>query len=410
MKSEIGGLLERRGVDVLWVSGASSECPDTYYLTGGVSLTAAWIILTPERGPLLVHGPMEREAAAAGGLRTLDFDRLGAGELSRTHNDPLTIKAEMFARLAELENLRGRLAVHGTSDPGEAHFLIQEIARRVPSLAVTRDLPPVLESARATKDEGEIGRMRAVAEDTLGAIAGALELVRRGREKDGIVVGRDEQPVTVGRVRRALREGFAARNLIESHDTILAFGAQAGIPHASSPDEEALPVGQTVVLDVFPRRGGGGYFFDITRSFCIGRASEEALELYNQVLEAQQEAIDSAAEGIDGNDLQAAVCSRFERLGHPTQRTQPGTTAGYVHSLGHGIGLEIHEHPYLKLQDAPDERNRLKKGSVFTIEPGLYYPDRGLGVRIEDVVYVNDSGRATVLAPFDKFPVLPLEG
>ena len=163
------------------------------------------------------------------------------------------------------------------------------------------------------------------------------------------------------------------------------------------------------MLDVFPRRGGGGYFFDITRSFCISRAPAEAIELYRKVIEVQEKALALAAENVDGSDLQAEACDRFEKMGHPTQRSQPGTTEGYVHSLGHGIGLEVHEHPYLRLQDSPDESNRLRKGSVFTVEPGLYYPERGLGIRIEDVAYIDDTGRARVLAPFDKFPVLKLE-
>ena len=161
---------------------------------------------------------MEREAAAASGLRTIDFDRLGAGELSRRHSDPLKVKVKMFARLAQAEGLAGRLALHGTDDPGEAHFLIEEISRNVPSLKITRDLPPVLQSARATKDAGEIEKMQAVALDTLASIEAALELIRQGREQDGIVVDREGEPVTVGRVRRTLRENFAGRNLIETHD------------------------------------------------------------------------------------------------------------------------------------------------------------------------------------------------
>jgi len=128
------------------------------------------------------------------------------------------------------------------------------------------------------------------------------------------------------------------------------------------------------------------------------------------VLAAQEKAIAAARAGTDGCRLQELVCDHFEALGHPTLRSKPGTKEGYVHSLGHGVGLEVHEYPYLRLQDAPDPRNCLLPGSVFTIEPGLYYPERGLGIRIEDVVYINEQGKAEILAPFEKFPILELEG
>jgi len=163
-----------------------------------------------------------------------------------------------------------------------------------------------------------------------------------------------------------------------------------------------------VVLDLFPRQNGGGYFFDITRSFCIGHAPQEALKLYQEVLSAQQKAIAAIEPGMDGCDLQELVCDYFEGLGHPTIRSHPGTTEGYVHNLGHGVGLEIHEHPFFRLQDTPEEINRLQPGSIFTIEPGLYYPERGMGIRLEDVLYLNGKGKAKILAPFKKFPVLEL--
>ena len=113
MKNDISRLMNERGLDVLWVSGASHDCPEVYYLCGGVSLTAAWIIVRADGRSLLVHGAMEREAAAASGLDTVDFSALGRERIAQKENDPLAVSLEMFIRLAERENLSGRLAVHG---------------------------------------------------------------------------------------------------------------------------------------------------------------------------------------------------------------------------------------------------------------------------------------------------------
>jgi Xaa-Pro aminopeptidase len=93
-------------------------------------------------------------------------------------------------------------------------------------------------------------------------------------------------------------------------------------------------------------------------------------------------------------------------MGHPTLRSDPKTEEGYVHSLGHGIGLEIHSRPRLSI--ATEET--LQPGQVLTIEPGLYYPSRGFGVRIEDTVYVDERGVFHSLTPFPKDLVIPIQG
>jgi Xaa-Pro aminopeptidase len=410
MRNEISRLLGEQNLDVLWVTGATHNCPEAYYLTGGVSLTSAWIILRPDTEALLCHSAMEREAAGASGLRTLDFNQLGAEKLSQKHSDQLTVRLEMFARLAERENLAGRVAVHGTADPGESHFLLEKLSRRLGQIEFVRDIPPVLETARATKDPEEIQEMKKVARAALEAMSEALELIRTSHAEGDQVTDSSGAPVTVGAVKACVSTALARKGLQEPFDTILSIGRESGIPHATNPDDTVLAVGKTVVFDLFPCRKGGGYFFDITRSFVIGNAPEEALRLYEEVLAAQEKAIEQASAGVYGSELQELVCDHFEELGHPTIRSKPGPTEGYVHSLGHGIGLEVHEHPYLRLQEKPDESNRLKTGSVFSIEPGLYYPERGMGVRIEDPVYINQSGSAEILAPFEKFPVLELEG
>jgi Xaa-Pro aminopeptidase len=410
MKQDLERLMRDSGLDVLWVSGAGATCPDIYYLTQGAPLTTAWVVLKRGAKPLLCHSPMEREAASASGCRTLDFSLMGMNELSRRYSDPLEVRFRMFERLVKMEQLSGRLAVHGLMDPGEAHALLGALSSRLPGIETARINPSVIEQARRTKDSQEIRRMKQVAALALEALEAGLQVIRRARADGDRLVDSTGIPVTVGRVKETIRVSLAEKGLHEAHGTILSIGREAGIPHAESSPETILTTGRTVVLDLFPKQNGGGYFFDITRSFCIGHAPPEALKLYREVLEAQRKAIASIEPEMDGGRLQKLVCDHFEALGHPTIRNRPGTTEGYVHNLGHGIGLEVHEHPFLRLQDEPEPRNRLVPGAVFTIEPGLYYPERGMGIRLEDVVYFDTKGKARILAPFKKFPVLKLEG
>jgi Xaa-Pro aminopeptidase len=103
-------------------------------------------------------------------------------------------------------------------------------------------------------------------------------------------------------------------------------------------------------------------------------------------------------------DLQETTCDLFEAQGHMTIRKDPLSDQGYVHSIGHGIGLNIHEDPFARPPEAV-----LKPGVIVTIEPGLYYPDRGMGCRLEDSVYVHQDGRMEILAEYPLDLVLPIE-
>jgi Xaa-Pro aminopeptidase len=100
-------------------------------------------------------------------------------------------------------------------------------------------------------------------------------------------------------------------------------------------------------------------------------------------------------------DYQRLTCEMFEKDGHPTVMNTPSTQEGYVHSLAHGVGLNIHERPWSNLTASDD--NILKPGVVFTSEPGLYYPDKNMGARIEDTYWVSPQGRIEILAdyPYD---------
>ena len=137
-----------------------------------------------------------------------------------------------------------------------------------------------------------------------------------------------------------------------------------------------------------------------------GHVPAEIAAAHETVLRAFQVAFDAYAEpGQPAGALQEAVLDYFESAGHPTPRSHPGTDVGYVHSLGHGLGLAIHERPSLShLGD-----DRLQVGNVFSIEPGLYYPERGYGLRVEDTVFIDGDGTLQTLTDFRKNLLLPLQ-
>jgi Xaa-Pro aminopeptidase len=110
--------------------------------------------------------------------------------------------------------------------------------------------------------------------------------------------------------------------------------------------------------------------------------------------------------GVRFYEYQKLTCEMFEEMGHPTVLNQPETEKGYVHSLGHGLGLRVHERPFSG--STALQEDILAPGSIVTVEPGLYYPERSLGVRIEDTVCVHPDGKIEILAEYPKDLVLKM--
>src|SRR6478735_483327 len=172
--------------------------------------------------------------------------------------------------------------------------------------------------------------------------------------------------------------------------TIVAGGDQACDPHERG--FGPLRADSLIILDIFPRDGKTGYWGDMTRTVVRGRASEQQRKLWEAVKAGQALALKRIKAGVDGMSIHQAITELFERRGFPTE-VRNGRRVGFFHGTGHGLGLEIHEHP--RLQNVV-----LKDRHVLTVEPGLYYPDVG-GARQEDVVVVTKTG-CRILSRFPK--------
>jgi Xaa-Pro aminopeptidase len=172
--------------------------------------------------------------------------------------------------------------------------------------------------------------------------------------------------------------------------TIVAGGDQACDPHERG--YGPLYADSLIILDVFPRDAKTGYFGDMTRTVLRGRASEAQRKLWETVKGGQALALRRIKAGVDGMTIHKAIQEFFAQRGFPTE-VRRGRRVGFFHGTGHGLGLEIHEHPRL-------QKVVLKDRQVLTVEPGLYYPGLG-GVRIEDVVLVTKTG-CRILSRFPK--------
>jgi Xaa-Pro aminopeptidase len=217
------------------------------------------------------------------------------------------------------------------------------------------------------------------------------------------VVDERGEPLTIGAVRRFIQAQEAALGLEDSQGFIFAQGRDAGVPHSVGEDSDVLEVGRAIVFDIFPR-GASGYYHDMTRTWSLGCAADDVQAAYDDVMVAFRTVMEALRVGEPTSRYQVMVLDYFEGRGHATQRSQPGTMNGYVHSLGHGIGLNVHEAPTF----GEKSKHVLQIGNAFTVEPGLYYPERGYGVRVEDSVYIDESGAVQRLTDFPYDLVVPL--
>ncbi|WP_226481633.1 M24 family metallopeptidase [Natrinema amylolyticum] len=249
-------------------------------------------------------------------------------------------------------------------------------------LAVTVEREGIVTDIRATKTEWEVDQIRASQRANEAAMARAEELIATADVEDGILV-HDGEPLTSERVTEEI-EVTLLRHGCALDETIVACGADAADPHdrGSGP----LEPDELIVIDIFPRDKETGYFADMTRTFARGDPGEEARRRYEVTHDAYEAALETVAAGATGADVHDAACDVIEDAGYETLRSDPNAETGFIHSTGHGVGLDIHEQPSVS-----PSGGELEPGHVISIEPGIYDPAVG-GVRIEDLVVVTEDG------------------
>jgi Xaa-Pro aminopeptidase len=256
--------------------------------------------------------------------------------------------------------------------------------------------------AMETKDETEVEHIRKMGRVTTEVVRRAAEyLTSREVRADEVLLKEDGTPLTIGEVKARINLWIAELGAENPEGTIFAIGRDAGVPHSAGNPDDLLRLGQTIVFDIYPCEAGSGYFYDFTRTWSLGYATPAAQKLYDEVKAVYDRLRDEFDLNAPFKDYQRLTCELFEKNGHQTLLNTPTPVEGYVHSLGHGVGLNIHERPWSGLTATDD--NILKPGVVFTSEPGVYYPEKGMGVRIEDTYSVRPDGTMEILAeyPYD---------
>jgi Xaa-Pro aminopeptidase len=393
--------MEERDLDAFVVAGRAQGNPAIAYMINGANLSQGTIIQKRDHDPVLLCSPIERDEASASGLPAVTLNRYDFISILREKEDRLAATVELYRRIfADLE-VEGRVGFYGSSDRGRAWILLNALNAQLENVTVCGDFETTLiEDARATKDIGEAERIKEVGRTTCTIVERTLDFLRSHGVGDEMLLQADGTPLTIGRVHEEINHFIAEEHLEDPEGFIFSIGRDAGVPHSKGRPEDVIALGKTIVFDLFPREAGGGYFFDMTRTFCLGYAPPEVEDAYQDVVECLALLTDAYAAGDEARRYQQMTCQFFESRGHPTIASDSKTERGYVHSVGHGLGLAVHEEP--RFSDDPTNTDVLQPGHVFTCEPGLYYPNLGFGIRIEDVIWIGEDGSARNLTAFPK--------
>jgi Xaa-Pro aminopeptidase len=322
----------------------------------------------------------DRIQEAAPGVEIIDPYELGLDDMIARGLRWHDIDAELCARATARLGAR-RLAV-----PAELPVAVAD-RLRADGVEVMPDEPEFIRRRRS-KNASEVEGVRRAQAAADAGMAAAADLLRTATVQDGVLT-RDRVVLTSEAVRGRIRDVCAERGAPADDDIIVAAGAAGATGHENGTGP--LPAGVPVIVDIWPRDERSGCFSDMTRTFVSGgEPADDVVRWHGLAQSALERVYERLRPGVTGRELFGVACDVFEAAGELTQRTKPEGEPlrdGFFHSLGHGVGLEVHEEPALGRTGA----DPLVPGDVVAVEPGCYRNGYG-GVRLEDLVLVTEDG------------------
>ncbi|MEM4288551.1 MAG: M24 family metallopeptidase [Candidatus Caldarchaeum sp.] len=390
MISEIDDLMAKAGFEALLVIGDSTaSSPELMYFVRTPIPRGGLYLKRRGAEPLLVVSSLDMGCARRGSVSNIKtYSDYGLRELQRRHG-PGRGWAEMVSTILAREGVRGNVALAGRTDILSATHLADLLRRngfRVTGMAK----PTFVDACRRRKDGWEIETIKRVGDKTVSVVQKLEKLLEESDVRTGKVVYEGKQ-LTTAVLRKHVMVWCSEAGLSLPEGFMLAAGAESSDPHAMAREDKPLTEGEPLLFDIYPA-DETGYRYDFTRTYCVGRAKPLLRKMFEDVAAAQKHAFDTINAGTRCETPFIEVCRFFRRRRWPTLLDRDVKDKGFIHGLGHGVGLTIGEEPYLtRFSTTP-----LSSGEVVTVEPGLYVPGFG-GVRLEDVVVV-DGGKAVVLA------------
>ncbi len=387
MRKNLDAILAEKGAGGLLLYSESFKNPNMYYLTKFLAPDPFIFIKKTDCPPTIVLNPMEfpraQKESAVKDVRSYSDNNYA--EIVKAVKEPRLGFQKFLASVVERELGKETIVCVPTNFP----LMVADGLRRE-GLKI-QPMYDVVEKARETKEPDEIEEIvkaqrvneKAMAE-TISTISSCDVGPNRTlmQKTDG-----KKKLLTVGDLKALIGHSFLDGWCSAEEEVIVACGPRSSDPHYNGVAEDRIRADQPIVLDLFPRNISYRYWADMTRTVVKGRASGAVKRMFEAVSEAKDTCIEALRAGVLGKEMYDLCCDVLERAGYETLRGGKKAAKGFVHSLGHGVGLEIHENPSMSEYSSEP----LREHSVVSVEPGLYDPEVG-GVRIEDIVEIAKRG------------------
>jgi len=391
--------MRTRALDTVLVIGESTlGNPELAYVAGTVIPRGGIFLKRLGQRPLLVVSNIDVGSAKRGRIRDIrTYSDYNYEKLVQQHGREQGYIKFLDLVLRSLRT-RGDIGIYSRNEFSRL-LSVADSLRGLGYKIAGETEPSLIESLRETKDLAEIDKIRDVGARAARVVERTLEMLRGCSVTSG-KLRLKRRVLTVGMVKSRINALLAEQDLIAPEGTVFAVGSSSADPHEMGVASEPMRAGVPIVFDLFPL-GADGYWFDLTRTYVVGKPRLRVKRMFDAVRDVQTRMLDSIREGTQAKKVMNLACDLFERRGFKTIRAvlrgdRKATRVGFIHSLGHGVGLTIGERPYLSLFS--DET--LRRGHVATVEPGLYDPRVG-GVRIEDTIVITKR-RIDNLTPLEK--------
>jgi Xaa-Pro aminopeptidase len=383
LRQDLDGILAKKDIEALLLYSDSYRDANMYYLTRFLAPDPFIFLKRADQEPMIVVSQMEYPRAQKQSIvkAVNSYNDYNYLKTLKTAKDPQLGAMKFIAEVAKKELDQGtRICV-----PPNFPVIAADVLRNE-GLTVS-PMFGVVEKARETKDSQEVKGIKAVQAVNEKVTLEAIELIANSEVGSNGTLHVRGEPLTVGKLKAFFGCNLLENGCLPEEDIIVACGTKSSDPHYMGEPEDKLKAHKPIILDIYPRSIQKRYCTDMTRTVVKGKASDKVKKMFDAVFEAKNASLDAIQAGALGSHVYDVCCDVLEKAGYETTRGGKKVTAGMTHSLGHGVGLQIHESPRMsELSLFP-----LEAHNVVTVEPGIYDPQVG-GVRLEDVIEVTKSG------------------
>lgn len=404
MRAHLDEGLKQRGLEAVVVCGGPATSWETAYIVGPLKVTWGYVLKRLGEDPVFIVKGIDRHEASKGRAAVVSYDTVGLTSVTLADLPRAVREADMIEGILDYYDVKGRVALYGSGPISNyaqcLHILRERRPETFPHYEGRRSL---FQEASMTKEADEIDRIANVGMRVEDVFRNTCNYLTTLISEGGRIFDIEGEPIAVGDIKDMVVREAGRRRFDVPVDVSFAQGPLSAIPNNRGESHETLLAGVPVIFDLVGRERRG-YHYEVTRTFCIGETNARFEEVYEIVTGSLAIAVDSLRPGRTAHQVNDAVSEHFEKNGLPTLR-QGSLERGFVHFLGHGIGLELYEEPRF---GPVEEELELTAGMVVMLEPGIYLPEEGFGIRLGDVAVVQPDGPARVLSNVAKNPLLPL--